>query len=411
MKLWKKILLILLGVFILAQIPFVYNRCQIGQLKNKISHLAKESADFPPPSAETGYTDYRGVIHAHTSLGGHSTGHFDELIEGAAANRLDFVIMTEHTTALYDTSRLTLNGRHRGVLFVGGHELDTGTPGDRFLLVPGSPEAARMNRVKTKDFLARVRAENRLALVTYPHKFSSWETDFDGIEVYSLHTNAKQMNILTAIFDAIWSYSSYPKETFATYFERPDENLRKFDELTAKGRRITLFAGNDSHSNLGFHLFGDDAGNKLLKLKFDPYWISFGLVRTHILLEKDVAGLTPENLLAALGRGRAYIAFDVLSDADGFIYTARNGAGERKIIGDEIEIRNGEVELSAHAPRPARFVFFRNGRRVFESNPNTREVLFKAKEKGAYRVEVYLEQLGEPFGRMPWIISNPIYLK
>jgi hypothetical protein len=36
---------------------------------------------------------------------------------------------------------------------------------------------------------------------------------------------------------------------------------------------------------------------------------------------------------------------------------------------------------------------------------------FAAKEKGAYRVEVYLPQLPKPVGNQPWIISNPIYVK
>ena len=33
MKLWKKIVLILLAVILLVQIPFVYNRFQIGKLR------------------------------------------------------------------------------------------------------------------------------------------------------------------------------------------------------------------------------------------------------------------------------------------------------------------------------------------------------------------------------------------
>ncbi len=47
----------------------------------------------------------------------------------------------------------------------------------------------------------------------------------------------------------------------ASYFKRPDENLRKFDGIAAK-RNVSLVAGTDAHSNIGFHLFGDDAGNK-----------------------------------------------------------------------------------------------------------------------------------------------------
>jgi hypothetical protein len=32
-------------------------------------------------------------------------------------------------------------------------------------------------------------------------------------------------------------------------------------------------------------------------------------------------------------------------------------------------------------------------------------------EPGTYRVEVYRDDLGPPFDKMPWILSNPIYLR
>jgi hypothetical protein len=36
---------------------------------------------------------------------------------------------------------------------------------------------------------------------------------------------------------------------------------------------------------------------------------------------------------------------------------------------------------------------------------------FVAREKGSYRVEVYLPNLPKPAGDQPWIISNPIYVR
>jgi hypothetical protein len=244
-----------------------------------------------------------------------------------------------------------------------------------------------------------------LAFVTYPERFRSWDANFDGIEVFSLHTNAKRMNPILFFFDALWSYRAYPELVLAKYFARPDENLRKFNEIAAQ-RRLTLFAGNDSHSNIGFHV-GDDANNKLINFKFDDYETVLRLARTHILLEKDKQ-LTQDALLEALKNGHTFIGFDVLSDTRGFLFSAENGA-ESKIMGDEISLQNG-VRLKANAPQNARFVIFKNGEKVFESGETT-EAIFEAKETGAYRVEVYLDALGSPFDKMPWIISNPIYIR
>ena len=401
MKLWKKILIALVCVIALTQIPFIYNRYKIGQLAGKISQLEAQKTNSPNQN----YNDFKGVIHVHTSLGGHSTGTFEELVEGAGKNALDFVVMTEHVEKYYDTSAMTLQNVHNGVLFINGNELSTKSD-DRFLLVPGSPDANLAHLSDTRALLEKAHSNDQLAFVSYPEKFKSWETEIDGVEVFSLHTNAKQMNPALFLFDAIWSYYSYPELTFANYFVRPDANLQKFDEVSAQ-KKISLFGGSDAHSNLGFHLFGDDAGNKIINLKFDRYETIFRLVRQHVLIEKDKE-FNRENLLDALKKGHSFIGFDVLSDSSGFTFAAENGA-ENKIVGDEISLQNG-VKLKANAPQAARFVIFKNGAKIFEESGVT-EIAFDAKETGAYRVEVYLDALGEPFNQMPWIISNPIFVR
>lgn len=400
MKLWKKIVLIILAVILLAQIPFVYNRYQFGQLNDKINALQSQRIETPNQN----YKDYKGVIHVHTSIGGHSTGTFDELIDGAAKNNLDFVVMTEHTAEFYDTSALTLQGNINGVLFVNGQEVETAT--DRFLLLPGSADAGKMNRVATPDFLNAMHAQNKLAFITYPEKYKTWNADFDGIEVFSLNTNAKKMNPFFVLFDAIWSYHAYPQLVLDKYFQRPDENLQKYDEVT-RNKKSTLFAGTDAHSNIGFHLLGDDAGNKIINIKIDNYETIFRAMRNHVLLEKDKP-LTRETLLQALKDGHCFIGVDSLSDTGGFYFSAENGA-ETRIMGDEIAL-TGNLNLKAFAPQTAHFVIFKNGEKIVEEIGVT-QINFPVKEKGAYRAEVYLDSLGAPFDKMPWIISNPIYVR
>jgi hypothetical protein len=208
---------------------------------------------------------------------------------------------------------------------------------------------------------------------------------------------------------------------FASYFKRPDANLQKFDEIAAN-RKITLFAGTDAHSNIGFHLFGDDAGNKFINLKFDPYRTTFGIVRTHILLENDKP-LTPENINTALKYGRAFIGIDALGDTTGFSFTAKHTyeRDNRTLLnpdavaymGDVVEL-TPNLRLEAKAPQSARVVILRNGIVAGTFAPTGEFITDGAlmvTEPGTYRVEVYLDQLGSPFDQMPWIISNPIYVR
>ena len=73
----RKILLMTLGLVVVSQLPFAYRRYRLSRLHNAIEQHASERSVQP---TESEYTDYRGVIHVHSSLGGHSTGTFAELI-------------------------------------------------------------------------------------------------------------------------------------------------------------------------------------------------------------------------------------------------------------------------------------------------------------------------------------------
>ena len=404
MKIVKRILLVLLILLVLAQIPFVYRRYQTGELAEKIAQLETQRTTYQDPN----FKEYKGIIHAHTSLGGHSTGSFEELITAANANDLDFVLMTEHVSDTFDSAAQTLNGVYGKTLFVGGNELDT-SDGDRFLLIPGGGEAAKARMSGTNAFLDAAHRENKLALVTYPERLKSWDAQFDGIEVFSLHTAAKSMNPITALGDLIWTYPSYPELMLAKGWTRPDANLAKFDEIAAR-RPITLFAGTDAHSNIGFHLFGDDATNKPLGIKLDPYETMFRMARMHVLIEKDKP-MDRESLIEAIRAGRFFVGFDVIGDTAGFSFVAV-GAG---IAHPTYAMGEEAVEPVSALKSPSwqpgwRFVAYKNGTAILDTIV-VDEFSVEPQGPGTYRVEVYRNDLGPPFDKMPWIISNPIYVR
>jgi hypothetical protein len=401
-KILKRIAIVLLVLLVLAQIPFIYRRYQTGKLAQKIAELDAQRTSNTDPN----FKEYKGIIHAHTKLGGHSTGTFDEIIAAANANDLDFVLLTEHYSDTFDTAAQTLNGFYGKTLFVGGNEIDT-SDGDRFLLSPGGGEAAKARMSGTTAFIETAHRENKLALITYPEKFKSWDSQFDGIEVFSLHTAAKQINWLTALGDLIWTYPAHPELMLAKSFQRPDANLQKFDEITSR-RPVSLFAGTDAHSNIGFHLFGDDAGNKLINLKLDSYETIFRIARVHVLIERDKE-LTRDTLIEAIRAGTYFIGFDALGDTTGFSLKA---AGTSFL---HPEFSMGEdgawlSELKVVVPVSSRLVILKDGQRFHEAS-GVHAFTSQPLQTGVYRVEVYRDDLGPPFDKMPWIISNPIYVR
>ncbi|HEX8891273.1 MAG TPA: hypothetical protein VF779_19150 [Pyrinomonadaceae bacterium] len=404
MKRWKKVTLVIIALLLIFQIPFIYRRIRLGSLYRAIQQV---NAERVVDQSESAYTDYKGVIHVHSSLGGHSTGGLADIIEAARQNGLSFVVMTEHPSDVMDTSEQTLKGVHAGVLFINGNEVNTASH-DRLLLLPGSAEAATATTTGAQQVLTEQKARGGLSLLAYPQEFQSWDvTDYDGMEVYNLYTNTKRINYFVTFFDGLWSYWSYPDLMFARFDERPDDALKKWDELIrTKNRKIVATAGNDAHANVGFRI-GDLTGKELIGLHLDPYARSFAIVRNHVLLEKEKP-LTSETLLGALRSGHSYIAFDIFGDSTGFTFTAENSQGKR-IMGDEIELLDG-VRLVVTTPVKARVLLFKDGQVVRDEDGTTRKE-YSITERGTYRVEVYLTQLGSLVKDKPWIISNPVYIR
>ena len=411
MKRWNKLLLILLVLLLLSQLPFAYRRYKLGRLNVAIQQLNSQRVIT---QANDGLAEFKGVVHVHSFLGGHSTGNFEEIIAAAQSNQLDFVVMTEHPAKDFNTAEMTLKGEHGGVLFINGNEVRTAT-GDRLLLIPGDANADSDGHRSTPEVSSR--RTSGLALVAYPEEFKSWDaTGYHGIEVYNVYTNARRINPLVMFFDGLWSYRSYPDLLFANFYRRPSENLNKWDELNSRtGQRLVATAGNDSHANVGISL-NDSSGKTLFGFKLDPYERSFHLVRVHVLAE-DLSmlngqfafpSLDDKRLLDAIAAGHCFIGFDLFGETTGFRFTAHDG-DENRIMGDEIKLEDA-VRLRVILPVSGRIVLLKDGN-VTQDETGINKRDYTVTEKGSYRVEVYLPQLPKPAGEQPWIVSNPIYVR
>ena len=365
----KFILLVVLFLLLLSQIPFAYRRFKLRRLSNAIQQLNSQRTPAPPND----FKDYKGVVHVHSFLGGHSAGTFSEIISAAQSNQLQFVIMTEHTEKEFDTAAMTLKGTHGGVLFVNGNETSAEN-GDRLLVLPGN-----------------------VSIIAYPQEFKNWDTArVNGVEVYNVFTNARQANPVIAFFDVLWSQRSYPDLIFALYFQRPDESLKKWDQALTRAR-LTATGGNDAHANIGVSL-NDSSGKKLLGIQLDPYAVSFRLVRLHVLIDENKP-LDEASLMEAIRAGHCFIGFDFLGDSSGFEF----GALPEGIQGDEIKVGR---PLKIRTPVPSRVVLHKDGAVIMDESGVTSSE-FTVMEPGVYRADVYLPQLGNRL----WIISNPIYVR
>jgi len=259
----RKVLLGFVILLAVTQLPFAYRRYKLGRLNATIQAI---NSSHRPARMDQSYSEYKGVMHVHSFLGGHSRGSFTDIISAARANALDFVVMTEHPSPNFNTALMTLHGEHGGVLFLNGNEVRTAT-GDRLLAMTDDGSAADDYKWTTQEALSR--RPKVMAIVAYPQEFKSWEASgYTGVEVYNVYTNARKINPLMMFFDGLWSYRSYPDLLFANFYERPTENLRLWDEQTKQGKSLVGTAGNDAHANIGLSL-NDSSGNTLLGFKLD----------------------------------------------------------------------------------------------------------------------------------------------
>ncbi|HZI85233.1 MAG TPA: hypothetical protein VFD48_00255 [Pyrinomonadaceae bacterium] len=396
MRRWQKILFALIVLTLLSQLPFAYRRRRLADLRETIQQLAaqRNSSAFDPV-----FREYKGVVHVHSFLGGHSNGTLQEIVGAAKSNHLDFVVITEHTERDINTAAMTLQGIHDGVMFLNGNEVSVNNTG-RVLLIPGLQ--SQSDASLTLEALAQqVRAKQGVSIVAYPQEFAGWNSNaFDGVEVYNLYTNARQINRVSMFFEGLWAYSSYPDLLFANFYKRPDENLRLWDQAQTRGQRLTALAGVDAHANVGLTFKG-------IGLQLDPYERSFQLVRVHLLIPQG-EGLTAETVLKAVRDGHCFIGFDLFSDTTGFRFTGSSGS-ETKLQGDELLLK-GEARLNVSVPLQSRIILLKNGTRIRDEKGKM-NAEFVVTEPGNYRCEIYLPQLPHPVREEPWIISNPIYVR
>jgi acetyl esterase/lipase len=184
-------------------------------------------------------------------------------------------------------------------------------------------------------------------------------------------------------------FRQYPAEALGAEIG-PDAGLTaKWDETTA---------GDDS---VGI-AYSDAAEDKV-----DVLAAAFRATSVHILARE----LTEKDARASLSAGHAYVAHDWLCDPTGFTFAAANNLGVFD-MGDTVPtgLLAGQTRLQVFLPVAAKIKLIRDGAVVAQADDS--KLAYAVKEEGAYRLEAWLSTgSGRETKDLPWIISNPIYVR
>jgi hypothetical protein len=392
----------------------------------------------PVPTVKGEPRDITCVFHAHNYLSHDSRGTVEDMAAAAAKVGVQALFLTNHPRQFLDVVTCGERGLVNGVLFVPGSEaqgLQIYPRGHRLPLGNGQTQT-----------LANIAAEGGLSIAAHPEEPHDWNNpNLHGMEIYNLHADFNdEKELLRALtpkdtagyarlLELLNGFKDYPHEALAALQDHPGPFLARYDTLS-QSRRIIAAAGNDSHQNTGFVvygagngkyrltdplgdeiatldaaktpalrlLFGEPApGRELFRRQLDPYPVSLGFVSTHVLAHN----LTENDLRNAAALGRTYIAFDWMVSAAGSRFVLRNGP-RTQLLGSRVPFRPAQ-RLEAHVPVPCRLRLLKDGNIVAE-NPHGTTLTHNVSGPGVYRWEASLKAGGE---WRDWILTGAIVVQ
>ena len=389
-------------------------------------------AQRQPVKHHSGWTEFRGILHAHSKYSHDSEVSLEEILRVLKATHIDFICLSDHPIQGRADFDLQWRGLRDGKLFIPGFEMKEGMM--PFGVAPG---IVLSNQTDSATLAKQVAEHGGLLFYAHSEEPRDWERpELIGMEIYNIHTDFKRHRngLFWLLPDLLLSQRKYPEHVFRSLFSRPTDLLQRWDELN-RHRHITGIAGNDSHQNVGLRgiytlsdtvrvddtspkearefklnwltrwfarmCFGPlDPGRELFHVQLDPYERSARFVNTHVLAEF----LSEPSVLDALRAGRVFVGFDMIADSTGFGWAASAGTNH-VVMGESIGF-SPEVRLHAASPLPCRFTILKDGAICFQQEGRTLDWVPAA--RGKYRVEAELKILQN---WEPWVYANPIELR
>jgi hypothetical protein len=391
----------------------------------------------------------RANLHVHSELSHDSRGKIEDIVAAAKRAGTEVLLFTEHPSKEKDFYLEGHRGLRDGVLMIPGAEM-------KGMLVYPTMSLRPFESADAQETTRIVRNRDGHAFLSHLEERMDWQIQgLTGVEIYNTHADfKKQKRMIDSMKNPLWLIKTadlidkYPQEAFSALQTYPSDYLARWDQLCWVAPH-TGVAANDAHQNVGVRVVlgqddkvivmdalgeellklerllvapvlkipeGAQPGDVLLKLQLDPYEFSLRHAGTHLL----VSDLTQEAVWEALEEGRTYVAFDWLADSRGFDLTLMEGS-HRHPIGSKLEwdqiSRVSELpRLVGQSPLQATWKVIRTGedgqgglavgQLVHEIKGL--ELDYNVRESGNYRVELWLELLGQPHC---WILSSPIYIK
>jgi hypothetical protein len=342
--------------------------------------------------------EYVGALHMH-SVFSDGSGEVKDIAKFADEVGLDYIILTDHNTLR--ALKEGFEGWYGDALLLVGCEINDKENKNHYLAF--GIDETYSTRMSAKYYVKKVKEAGGIGFLAHPHEkrthmkehppypWVEWDTeDFTGIEIWNHMSewmeNLTEQNKYQSFIHPLRSIEAPPYET-----------LKVWDHLNLH-RKVVGIGGVDAHAHK-YNLLG------FLEVEIFPYKVLFKSIRTHLFLNekiekgKSISHLkkAKESIYNSLREGRCFVANDYHGNSRGFRFCAESANNEYE-MGDEIK-KNNNITLRVSCPQKSEIRLIRSGKKIESIESDKAE--FKITRRGAYRVEVYLNEKA-------WIFSNHI---
>lgn len=359
----------------------------VGLAAVYLAWLGVASLRFKPYRTKPvpGGQEIEGVYHLHTKF---SDGRADAsaIARKAAKGGLKFVILTDHGHP--NLPSLASQGWKSGVLVLAGSELSV-SRGHMVALdfrVPKHPFPQN-----AEQSMLDVRREGGFTIIAHPYSKVRWNWGDDSPEGMEIVNGDSELRYhLVRSLPWLPELLFNPRLALIKMLGSPVQSLSKWDQLNLKGRVYAYFAS-DAH------------------LLYGPL---LDFLRLHIFLKRPLAAdfeTARAQVFEALRSGKFYNAVDAAGEARGFRFWAAKKR-RRFPMGSVVRMPLPlNLRVRADYPFPREIRLLRDGLRVAVTSKKM--LFYRADVPGTYRVEVYLRGRTPLAKDVPWILSNPIFLR
>jgi hypothetical protein len=346
-------------------------------------------------------------LHIHSKYSDGS-GTYGEILQAAAANGVDVIIMTDHNVRVEGVEGYyTVSGK-KVLLLVGEEIHDQGRdPQKNHMLVFGAGQELAQLASDPQALIDKINQLGGSAFIAHPDEFAlpmvheddiswvNWDVKgFTGFEIWN------GMSEFKTVSQTVWlavKHAFFPELVAHHPLEK---TLQRWDRFLVEGRQLSIVGGTDSHA-LQIKI------GPFTKVVF-PYKFHFSTINNHLLLPEPMTGDLDKDrkmVLDALKKGSLFVGYDLPAPTKGFMFRIDSDEGTAS-PGGSVSMQRSAI-IHVKLPAPAEVALIHNGKILFTTDKQD-TISFPVNQPGVYRVECYIDFLGE---RRGWIFSNPIYLE